>query len=130
MTPSRSVSTPKAHASQHGITLLEVLVALAIVAIALASITRAASTAITTNALLQEKTLALIAAESHLAELQISGIALSDDISPRPCPPDDAFVCTTQTTVAGTGLRRVVIDVYTRNEPDHSLATLATLLPE
>ena len=57
--------------SQRGFTLIEVLVALAIVAVALAAASRATAQMIDSNARLRDKTLALAAADSRLAELRL-----------------------------------------------------------
>jgi len=54
-----------------GFTLLEVLVALAVVAVALAALARAGSQAIDTQAALEERTLALWVADNVLAEMRL-----------------------------------------------------------
>ena len=54
-----------------GFTLIEVLVALAVVALALAALTRAGSTALNTQAELESRTLALWVAENRLAEIRL-----------------------------------------------------------
>lgn len=54
-----------------GFTLLEVLVALAVVAIALGALARAASQAIDTQQALEERSLALWVADKVLAEMQL-----------------------------------------------------------
>lgn len=54
-----------------GFTLLEVLVALAVVAIALAALARAASQAIETQGALEERSLAVWVADRVLAEIQL-----------------------------------------------------------
>ncbi|MFP9012950.1 type II secretion system minor pseudopilin GspI, partial [Pseudomonas aeruginosa] len=57
--------------SSRGFTLIEVLVALAIVAIALAAAIRAVGLMTDGNGLLRDKSLALLAAEIRLAELRL-----------------------------------------------------------
>ncbi|MGP6254950.1 type II secretion system minor pseudopilin GspI [Pseudomonas aeruginosa] len=57
--------------SSRGFTLIEVLVALAIVAIALAAAIRAVGLMTDGNGLLRDKSLALLAAENRLAELRL-----------------------------------------------------------
>lgn len=57
--------------SQRGFTLIEVLVALAVVAVALAAASRATAQMIDSSARLRDKTLALAAADSRLAELRL-----------------------------------------------------------
>lgn len=56
-----------------GFTLLEVLVALAILAIAMAALIRVASDSARTQLILQERTLAGWVAENVIAELQLEG---------------------------------------------------------
>jgi len=56
-----------------GFTLIEVLVALAVVALALAALTRAGSTALNTQAELESRTLALWVAENRLGEIRLEG---------------------------------------------------------
>lgn len=62
---------------QAGFTLLEVMVALAIVAIALGSMIRATGEASVNEAYLQEKTLANWVAINRMAELRIQGLVPS-----------------------------------------------------
>lgn len=62
---------------QAGFTLLEVMVALAIVAIALGSMIRATGEASVNEAYLQEKTLAYWVAINRMAELRIQGLVPS-----------------------------------------------------
>jgi general secretion pathway protein I len=62
---------------QTGFTLLEVMVALAIVAIALGSMIRATGEASVNEAYLQEKTLANWVAINRMAELRIQGLVPS-----------------------------------------------------
>lgn len=64
--------------SSRGFTLIEVLVALAIVAIALAAAIRAVGLMTDGNGLLRDKSLALLAAESRLAELRLASARLRE----------------------------------------------------
>lgn len=58
---------------QRGFTLLEVLIALAVVAVALAALGRAGAQAIETHRVLEEQTLALWVADNVLAEIRLEG---------------------------------------------------------
>lgn len=60
---------------QAGFTLIEVLVALAIVAVAMAAAVRAAGLMTQGNGLLRDKALALLSAQARLAELRLEGQA-------------------------------------------------------
>lgn len=56
-----------------GFTLIEVLVALAIIAVAMAAAVRVAGLMTQSNGLLRDKSMALLAAQSRLAELRLEG---------------------------------------------------------
>lgn len=58
---------------QSGFTLLEVLIAMAIVAVVLGSLVRMASGSVDNSAALRERTLALWVAQNQLARLRLSG---------------------------------------------------------
>lgn len=64
--------TPQAR--QAGFTLIEVLVALAIVAVAMSAAVRAVSLTTQGNALLRDKSIAMLAAENRMAEIQLEGV--------------------------------------------------------
>ena len=58
---------------EQGFTLIEVLVALAIIAVAMAAAVRVAGVMTSGNGLLRDKAMALLAAQSRLAELRLGG---------------------------------------------------------
>jgi general secretion pathway protein I len=58
---------------EQGFTLIEVLVALAIIAVAMAAAVRVAGLMTQSNGLLRDKSLGLLAAQSRLAELRLEG---------------------------------------------------------
>ncbi|PJK32353.1 type II secretion system protein GspI [Pseudomonas sp. S10E 269] len=58
---------------EQGFTLIEVLVALAIIAVAMAAAVRVAGLMTQSNGLLRDKSIALLAAQSRLAELRLEG---------------------------------------------------------
>ncbi len=113
---------------QSGFTLIEVLVALTIVAIAMSAAVRAVSLMTSSNALLRDKTLALLAAESRLAEIRLAGVAPSGSSRSAPCDQGRLeLVC--EEMVASTeapALVRITVSVREREGPP--LARLESLL--
>lgn len=110
-----------------GFTLIEVLMALAIVSIALAAIVRASSLTITNLGLLEQQSLAMLSAENRLAELRIGqgpsvpGVVRSD------CPQGGVrLVCRLETSAAIDGLRTVTVEVYLAEDGGRRLASLQT----
>ncbi|MBC7203457.1 MAG: type II secretion system minor pseudopilin GspI [Pusillimonas sp.] len=80
--------------NQQGFTLVEVLIALAIVGIALAAGMRALGLSVDGTRALQQRTLALQAAENRLAELRLSGQMPVPGRRLQPCPQGGVdFVC-------------------------------------
>lgn len=63
--------------NEQGFTLIEVLVALAIIAVAMAAAVRVAGLMTQSNGLLRDKSIALLAAQSSLAELRLNGAVRS-----------------------------------------------------
>ncbi|KAA0942644.1 type II secretion system protein GspI [Pseudomonas sp. ANT_H14] len=59
--------------NEQGFTLIEVLVALAIIAVAMAAAVRVAGLMTQSNGLLRDKSMALLAAQSRLTELRLEG---------------------------------------------------------
>lgn len=68
--PERLMRRPSREA---GFTLIEVLVALAIIAVAMSAAVRVAGLMTQSNGLLRDKSIALLAAQSRLAELRLEG---------------------------------------------------------
>ncbi|MBY8947235.1 MULTISPECIES: type II secretion system minor pseudopilin GspI [unclassified Pseudomonas] len=58
---------------EQGFTLIEVLVALAIIAVAMAAAVRVAGLMTQSNGLLRDRSMALLSAQSRLAELRLEG---------------------------------------------------------
>src|SRR3546814_3265431 len=67
---ARAMSRPT---PQAGFTLIEVLVALAIIAVAMSAAVRVAAVMTQSNGLLRDKSIALLAARSQLAQLRLEG---------------------------------------------------------
>jgi len=115
---------------QHGFTLIEVLVALAIIAVALAAALRATGVMAQNNRALRDKTLALVAAENRMAELRLSGILPGPGKQEAPCPEGrlDMLCESTFTYSLNRAFRQVSVRVYLRGQPDLTLAELSGLL--
>ncbi len=91
-------------AAQAGFTLVEVLVALAIVAVALAACMRATGQLADTHGRLRDRALALVSAENTLAELRAQRIYPPLGRASAPCPQGTlAMVC--ERIVEGTANR-------------------------
>lgn len=127
--PPPRTQAPAPSAGQAGFTLLEVLIALAIVGVALAAVNRAIGMATTNSGVLYEKSLAMLSAQNRMAELQIAGGKA--DARPQECPQAGLpFICAARIAPAGRGLNTVSVDVHTRQQPERSLASLTTLLAD
>ncbi|MGU0811250.1 type II secretion system minor pseudopilin GspI [Pseudomonas aeruginosa] len=115
--------------SSRGFTLIEVLVALAIVAIALAAAIRAVGLMTDGNGLLRDKSLALLAAESRLAELRL-GVGAAPGNSDFECSQGRLRLYCEQRVEAtdAPALLWVEIRVRTQREQAVPLARLNTLL--
>jgi general secretion pathway protein I len=115
---------------QAGFTLLEVLVAVAVLALALTAIISGGSNAARAAALMRDKTLALWVAHNRLAEidLQLSWVQLgssSDDVKMG------GEEWTWRANVVGTQdptLRRIDIRVNKRGEGDYQYAMLSSFI--
>lgn len=109
-----------------GFTLIEVLVALAILAVALAAAVRASSTAADGTFALKERLLGTWVAQDRIAEY--AARPLWPEIGARQGSVEQAGVqFTWRETVSGTPnqrFRRVEVQVFPARAPDHAVATL------
>jgi len=112
---------------QRGFTLIEVLVALVIVAVAMSAAVRASGQMNQSNALLRDRSLALLAAQNHLAELRLQGVP-GPARSARRCDQGRLQLsCEQQVTRRGE-LLQVRILVHDRQQHGPPLARLETLV--
>lgn len=114
-----------------GFTLVELLVALAIVAIALIACLRALGAMAQNNADLRLRMLAQIAAENHVALVRSAKVFPPLGRRSQPCPQGRAnLVCDEEVkTTPNTVFRRLEVRVHQAGDT-HILATLIALVPE
>ncbi|HYL89394.1 MAG TPA: type II secretion system minor pseudopilin GspI [Burkholderiales bacterium] len=115
-----------------GFTLIEVLVALAIVGVALLAAVRASGTMAQTNAELRLRLLAELAADNRIAELRAAAAFPPIGVRSAPCPQSKASLqCVEEVKSTPNPLfRRVEVRVYASTDAsDHQLAELIGILP-
>ncbi|WP_025131928.1 type II secretion system minor pseudopilin GspI [Pseudomonas sp. PH1b] len=114
---------------QAGFTLIEVLVALAIIAVAMSAAVRVAGLMTQSNGLLRDKSLALLAAQSRLAELRLEG-RWNSGLKSFDCDQGRLKLRCEQAIAADSapGLLRVSVQVRDRSREAPPLARLETLV--
>jgi general secretion pathway protein I len=124
--PERLMRHPSREA---GFTLIEVLVALAIIAVAMSAAVRVAGLMTQSNGLLRDKSIALLAAQSRLAELRLEG-RLPLGVKAIECDQGRLLLrCEQAIGNAQNGrLLRVDLQVFDRSREAPPLARLDTLL--
>ncbi len=123
----RASATPPSAA---GFTLIEVLVALAIVAVALAAAVRAVGMLAVNDRVLRDKALALQSAENVLADLRLAQVFPAPGISRVACP-QGSLTLNCEMRVSGTpnaNFRRVTVTVRDSRSPESALAELDGLV--
>ncbi|CAM3089942.1 type II secretion system protein GspI [Pseudomonas floridensis] len=112
-----------------GFTLIEVLVALAIIAVAMSAAVRVAGGMTQSNGLLRDRAVALLAAQNRLAELRLEG-QLKSGAKAVDCDQGRLLLRCEQTLVAmhGGALMRVSVRVTERDKQAPPLARLQTVL--
>jgi general secretion pathway protein I len=112
--------------SESGFTLIEVLVALAIVAVALAASVRAIGVIAQNNAALRSKSLALVAAENQMAELRLSRIMPSPGRQVNACRQGRMVMQCENifTNSDNTNIRQVTVRVHPDGVPTETLAQI------
>lgn len=114
---------------EQGFTLIEVLVALAIIAVAMSAAVRVAGLMTQSNGLLRDRSLALLAAQSQLAELRLEG-RLTPGVKTFECDQGRLQLRCEQAIApsADARLMRVTVQVSDRTREAPPLAQLETLL--
>ncbi|MBK5511401.1 type II secretion system minor pseudopilin GspI [Pseudomonas sp. TH15] len=114
---------------ERGFTLIEVLVALAIIAVAMSAAVRVAGLMTQSNGLLRDRSIALLAAQSRLAELRLEG-RFSAGLKVFECDQGRLQLRCEQTITATSDgrLLRVRLLVTDRETQSPPLARLETLL--
>ncbi|WLH33351.1 type II secretion system minor pseudopilin GspI [Pseudomonas sp. FP2196] len=118
-----------ARSRESGFTLIEVLVALAIIAVAMSAAVRVAGLMTQSNGVLRDRSIAMIAAQSRMAELQLEG-RLPIGLKAQDCDQGRLLLrCEQAIATAENGrLLKVGIQVFDRNQDAPPLARLETLL--
>jgi len=116
--------------SERGFTLIEVLVALAIIAVALGAAMRATTLMVDNNRALQDKTLALLAAQNTLAQLRLEQALPQPGSRTVPCPQGgQALQCELSfASSLNRSFREVTVRVHPEARPEATLARLTGLL--
>ena len=119
----------RAPSRESGFTLIEVLVALAIIAVAMSAAVRVAGLMTQSNGVLRDRSIALIAAQSRIAELRLEG-RLPVGMKAVECDQGRLLLrCEQVIGAAQNGrLLKVGIQVFDRNQDAPPLAKLETLL--
>jgi general secretion pathway protein I len=119
----------RARSRERGFTLIEVLVALAIIAVAMSAAVRVAGLMTQSSGVLRDRSVALIAAQSRMAELRLEG-KLPVGMKAIDC--DQGRLLLRCEQVIGTAengrLLKIAIQVFDRNQDVPPLAKLETLL--
>ena len=115
-----------------GFTLIEVLVALAIVAVALLTAVRSAGSMAQTNAELRLRLLAQLSADNRIAELRAANAFPPLGTRTTPCPQGrTALQCVEEVKSTPNPLfRRVEVRVYAGPDAGSMLAELIGILPQ
>ncbi|NHX02137.1 type II secretion system minor pseudopilin GspI [Pseudomonas koreensis] len=114
---------------ESGFTLIEVLVALAIIAVAMSAAVRVAGLMTQSSGVLRDRSIAMIAAQTRMAELQLEG-RLPIGLKAQDCDQGRLLLrCEQAIATAENGrLLKVGIQVFVRNQDAPPLARLETFL--
>jgi general secretion pathway protein I len=119
----------RARSREQGFTLIEVLVALAIIAVAMSAAVRVAGLMTQSSGVLRDRSVALIAAQSRMAELRLEG-KLPVGMKAIDCDQGRLLLRCEQVIAAAENgrLLKIAIQVFDRNQDVPPLAKLETLL--
>lgn len=114
---------------QAGFTLIEVLVALAIIAVAMSAAVRVAGLMTQSSGVLRDRSIAMIAAQSRMAELRLEG-KLPMGVKAMECDQGRLLLRCEQVIAAAENgrLLKVGVQVFDRGQDRPPLARLETLL--
>lgn len=114
---------------QAGFTLIEVLVALAIIAVAMSAAVRVAGLMTQSSGILRDRSIAMIAAQNRMAELRLEG-RLPMGVKAMECDQGRLLLRCEQVIggVENGRLLKVGVQVFDRNQEAPPLARLETLL--
>ncbi|WP_085710158.1 MULTISPECIES: type II secretion system minor pseudopilin GspI [unclassified Pseudomonas] len=114
---------------QAGFTLIEVLVALAIIAVAMSAAVRVAGLMTQSSGVLRDRSIAMIAAQSRMAELRLEG-RLPMGVKAMECDQGRLLLRCEQVIggVENGRLLKVGVQVFDRSQERPPLARLETLL--
>ncbi|WP_247841890.1 type II secretion system minor pseudopilin GspI [Pseudomonas sp. MWU12-3103b] len=113
---------------ESGFTLIEVLVALAIIAVAMSAAVRVAGLMTQSSGVLRDRSIAMIAAQTRMAELQLEG-RLPTGVKAVDCDQGRLVLRCEQVIAAAENgrLLKIAIQVFNRNQDAPPLARLETL---
>ncbi|WP_282413309.1 type II secretion system minor pseudopilin GspI [Pseudomonas sp. PS01299] len=113
---------------ESGFTLIEVLVALAIIAVAMSAAVRVAGLMTQSSGILRDRSIAMIAAQTRMAELQLEG-RLPTGVKAVDCDQGRLLLRCEQVIAAAENgrLLKIAIQVFNRNQDAPPLARLETL---
>lgn len=122
---------------ENGFVLIEILVGLAILGIAMVSSMRTIASSADTQAAITQRSLALLSADNHLADIRINRLWPEVGIRSYPCPQlNHTFICQERVmTTPNPIFRRVEVFVYESNSQNltavngSKLALLITVVP-
>ena len=127
ISPTMLIAMNRQEPRQRGFTLIEVLVALLIVAVAMSAAVRASAQMSQSNALLRDRSVALLAAQNSLAELRLRGASDKGNAMQRCDQGRLKLSCEQQVTRSGD-LLSVKVLVHEREHDGPPLARLETLV--
>ena len=129
---TRSDSPPVSLRPQQGFTLLEILVALAILAIALASVIKVSSNQSVNTAHLRDKTLAHWVAMNQITQLQLTGQwpAIGKTRGTEEMGPHEWHWQAVVTETPDVRVRQVQIDVFRDRDDESSVSQLVSFLAQ